>query len=134
MIEFGLRTYLGVVGAALTLAAAGAFWNRVRLWRTGARATGVVTGWTANYDTDGSADGWSPRVRFKALDGSEHELTGLAGWTRAGRRPVGGAVPVIYDPGAPSRALPGRRLHFWAAPPALLLLGGTALWAALTGS
>ena len=130
--ELAFRAYLSVVGGALVAGAATTLVTRVRLWRTGVRVTGRVVGWSAQYDTDGTVDGWTPRVRFTAADGTEHELQGaVAGWTRRDDRLTGQPFPVIHDPLKPAKALPGQAWRFWIAPPALLLFGGAVLWIAV---
>ena len=123
-----LQSYLALVGAGLIALSIGALRTRIMLWRKGARTDGAVVGWTAKHDTDGTIEGWSPRVRFRSLDGVEHELTGLAGWARE-KGATGRLVPVIYDPGRPTRALSGGPVQFWIGPPVLFAMGLAVLWA-----
>lgn len=90
-------------------------WRQMALIRAGAKTTGTIVGWEKDEDS------YFPLIEYKRPDGSIISFRSETGWGWR-VRPVGSKVPVVYDPGNPSRAEIDRFSYRWLAPIAIALL------------
>src|ERR1017187_537590 len=98
--------------------------HRLLQLRTGARATGVVTGLETNTGNN-SDPSFFPRVQFTGQDGAMVRFVDRTGSNPASYK-VGDQVTVLYRPGDLSSATIDRGLHNWEPVVMLLILGSIA--------
>ena len=128
-----LLVLFGGLGLAALLGGLLWGWNRLPLFQSGARTTGVVVGQEETVSARASigrhlnysreATGYSPIVEFTDNDGEKHRFVGSTGGEGKPIIETGTEVEVIYDPADPGKAQIGSFEQFWLGPVAVAVCG-----------
>lgn len=121
-----MRSYFAFAAIVLIVGATLMFLRRWSVAVHGVTAFGKVVAFESREDDESIH--YLPVIVFTDRQGRSHRFTSVAGGADR-HPPVGSSVLVRYLPDNPEQAFISSFLHMWAAPLALLALGGGALLA-----